>query len=134
MRRRAAGQGATENLLVISFVTIATVGAGATFLPAFRAGVGALGEDVEQILSSGAIGDTGASRSAESGPASSPGPSTDIEDMNDLMNDFERDPRVSRNGNGRRPGAGKGDGYTVNDSADTKGDDGAAGPLIDNLG
>lgn len=62
MRRGESGQGSVENLLVISVIAIAVVGAGYVFVPTFGSGVEGLSADVSSILGSGTIGGTGTSR------------------------------------------------------------------------
>ncbi len=70
MRRfRRYGQAATEQVILISMIVIAVVGAAnSAFIPMFRAGVEDLGSDVEEILMSGAIGGSGANAPGISSP------------------------------------------------------------------
>src|SRR5262245_12093058 len=51
-------------MLVISVVVVGTTAAGYTFVPSFNAGVNALADDVESILSTGKVGAIGSDRDA----------------------------------------------------------------------
>lgn len=51
--REEAGQTATEYMLILSVVVIATVASAYQFVPAFSSGVNALGQTVQKILATG---------------------------------------------------------------------------------
>ena len=54
-RHNRIGQAATEYMLVVSVVVLATVGAGYAFVPKFRAGVRDLARDAKHMLASGDV-------------------------------------------------------------------------------
>lgn len=87
------GSVSAEYVLVISVVTVASIGAAYSFVPDFRDGVAGLGSDVEMILSGGNIGSVGSSGGtvdgladpdSASGPAAKPTPDSGQALANDL--------------------------------------------------
>lgn len=65
--RSEAGQGTVENMLVVSVLTVAILGASYAFVPVFSGGVEALGRDIARVLEAGSIGDGGAATNGVGG-------------------------------------------------------------------
>lgn len=70
-RDRKAGQAATELMLTISVISVATVAGAYTFVPQFRGGVNSLASDVEVMLSTHQINVRGGGTGSATSPTGS---------------------------------------------------------------